>query len=57
MGISGWLLGKISSQGGGGVTVSGRVQEPWRCGTEGHGQWARWGEWGLGILDPASMIL
>ena len=27
-----------------GVTVLGGVQEPWRCGTEGHGQWA----WGVG---------
>jgi len=29
-----------AAQGGGGVTVPGGVQEPWRCGTEGHGQWA-----------------
>jgi len=24
---------------GGGVTVPGGVAEPWRCGTEGCGQW------------------
>lgn len=28
------------AQGGGKVTVPGGVQETWRCGTEGHGQWA-----------------
>ncbi len=32
-----------AAQGGGGVTVPGGVQEPWRCGTEGRGQWAWWG--------------
>ena len=52
-GGSGWILGKIlrkkdealaqAAQGGGGVTVPGGVQEPWRCGTEGRGLWARWG--------------
>ena len=31
------------AQGGGGVTVSGGVPEPCGCGTEGRGQWARWG--------------
>ena len=47
----GWILGNTSSQkewsdmgtaaqGGGGVTVPGGVPEPWRCGTEGCGQWA-----------------
>ena len=52
-GGSGWTLGSISSHkeqwrtgtaahGGGGVTVPGGVQEPWRCGTEGRGQWAWW---------------
>ena len=25
--------------GGGGVTIPGGVQEVWRCGTEGRGQW------------------
>ena len=25
--------------GSGGVTVPGGVQGPWRCGTEGRGQW------------------
>ena len=33
--------------GDGGVTVPGGVPEPWRCGTEERGQWARWG--GLGL--------
>ena len=37
----------------GGVTIPGDVQELWRCGTEGRGQWARWGGLGLdlGILE------
>ena len=50
-GSSGWILGKIilrksgnasaqAAQGGGGVTISGGVQEEWRCGTKEHGQWA-----------------
>jgi len=50
----GWILVKISSakelycvgtaaQGGGGVTIPGGVQEPWKCGTEEHGRWAWWG--------------
>ena len=43
---SGWISGNTSpkewsgsgtaAQGGGGVTIPGGVQEPWRCGTEGH---------------------
>ena len=33
------------------VTIPGGVQELWRCGTEGHGQWAWW-EWvGVGLDD------
>ena len=50
---SGWMLGKTSqkkhqelaqaAQGYDAVTVHGSVQEPWRCGTEGRGQWAQWG--------------
>ena len=39
-----------SAQGGGGVTVCGGVQEQWRCGTEGRGQWAWWG-W-AGMVTP-----
>jgi len=31
-----------AAQGGGGVTIPGGVQETWRCGTEGRGQWAWW---------------
>ena len=41
-----------SCPGSGGVTVPGGIKEPWRCGTEGHGQWA-WRGWagvGLGNL-------
>ena len=37
-----------AAQGNGGVFVPGGVQEPWRCGTWGHGQWA-WGG-GLGLI-------
>ena len=32
-----------SCPGSGGVTVPGGVQEPYRCDTEGCGQWAQWG--------------
>jgi len=41
-----------SCPGSGGVTVPGGVPEPWRCGTEGRGQWAWWDGLGLdlGIL-------
>jgi len=39
------------AQGGGGVTVPAGVQEPWRCGTEGCGQWAWWGWAGVGLGD------
>ena len=38
------------AHGGGGVTVPGAVPEPWGCGTEGRGQWARWGGLGLDWL-------
>ena len=35
---------------------SGGVQEPWRCDTEGHDQWARWVVVGLcdlrGLFQP-----
>ena len=59
-GSSGWRLGNISTpkeqccsgtaaQGGGGVTISGGVQGTWGCGTEGCGQWARWGGLGLDL--------
>jgi len=36
---SGEILAQ-AARGGGGVTVPGDVREPWRCGTEGRGQWA-----------------
>ena len=53
-GGAGWILGKISSQSSDVLTQLHREQwghRPWRCsvwkcGTEGRGQWARWG--GLG---------
>jgi len=70
---SGWMLGNVSSQKewwcsgtaaqrGGGVTVPRKVQEPWRCGTEGCGQWAWWGSAGVGLghlrgLSPTLMIV
>jgi len=40
-------------RGGGGITVPGGVQERWRCGTEGCGQWAWWDGLGLdlGMLE------
>ena len=38
-----------AARGGGGVTVPGGVPEPWGCGTEGRGQWARWDGLGLGL--------
>ena len=37
-----------SCPGSGGVTVPGGVQELWRCGTEGRGQWAWRGVAGVG---------
>ena len=63
------MLGKISSHKeqlaqaqlprNGGVTVRGGVPEPWRCGTEGRGQWVWWhgGEVGLGILEIFSKLI
>jgi len=56
------LLGKSSEvlaqavQGGGGLTASGGVQEPWRCGTERCGHWAWWG-WAGVELDHLSGLL
>ena len=46
----------------GGFTITGGVQEPWRCGTEGCGQWAWWGSAGVGLghlrgLSPTLMIV
>ena len=38
-----------SCPGGGGVTIPRDVQELWRCGTEGCGQWAWWDGLGLGL--------
>ena len=38
-----------SCPGGGGVTIPRGVQELWRCGTEGCGQWAWWDGLGLGL--------
>ena len=34
---------------GGGVTISRDAPEPWRCGSEGRQQRARWGGLGLGL--------
>ena len=40
-----------AAQGGGAVTIPGGVQETWRFGTEGCGQWAWWGWAGVGFDD------
>ena len=47
-----------SCPGSGGVTVPGSVEGTWRCGTEGHGQWAWWGWAGvdLGISEVFSNL-
>jgi len=59
-GSSGWILGKTSlnewwgtgsAQGGGGFPVPGGDPAPWRCGTEGCGQWAWWGWAGVGLFQ------
>ena len=39
-----------AAQGGVGVIIPGGVQEPWRCGTWGHGQWAWWDGLGLDLM-------
>ena len=56
-----WILGKLlresgAAQVGGRVTMPEGVPEPWRCGTEGCGQWVWWGglQLGLGILEVFS---
>jgi len=58
-----FLLRKKSAQalaqtahGGGAVTVPGGVQEPWRCGTEGRGQWAWCGWVGAGADDLSGIF-
>ena len=47
-----------AAQGGGRVTIPGGVPEPWRCGTEGHGQWVWWDGLGLdlGTLEIISNL-
>lgn len=65
-GGAGWTLGNKPSRtvilrghscpGGGGLTVPGGVWEPWRCGTEGSGQWAQWG-WVSSQLDGLKGLL
>lgn len=37
-------------QGSGRVTIPVGVQEMWRCGTEGHGQWAQYDGLGLDMM-------
>jgi len=55
-GGSDWIIGKLLRKSGDAVvqlpvTVPGGVREPWRCGTERHGQWTWW-EWvGLGDIS------
>ena len=46
----GWWCSGTAAQEGGRVTIAGGVQEPWRYGTEGRGQWAWWGGLGLDLL-------
>ena len=50
-----------AAQEGGGVNIPRGVQEPWRYGTEGHGQWAQWDGLGLNqvilVVFPTLMIL
>jgi len=51
-----WGCIGTAAQGGVGVTIHGGVQEQWRCGTEGPGQWA-WGVWvGAGDLRGLSNL-
>ena len=54
LGITSWKewlgTGRVAAQGSDGVTIPGGVQGPWRCGTGGHGQWARWGWVGFGLV-------
>ena len=38
------------------VTIPGGVQELWRCGTEGCGQWAWWGWVGIGLDDLSGLF-
>ena len=45
-----------SAQGGEGVAIPGGVPEMWRCGTEGRGQWARWGWAGVGLRDLSGLF-
>ena len=64
---SGWVLGRKffsrrvvrqwhSCPDCGRVTIPGGVQEPWRCCTEGHSQWA-WCEWaGIGLYDLTGLF-
>jgi len=48
------------AQGGGGVIIPGGIQEPWRCGTWGHGLVPtvgvkRW--WDMVILEVSSNLV
>jgi len=45
-----------AAQGGGGVTISGGVQEPWRCGTKTYGQWAWCGGSVFGLGDFCDLL-
>ena len=44
------------AQVGGEVTIPVGVPEPWRCGIEGHAQWARWGWAGVGLHDLSGLF-
>ena len=43
-----------SCPGSGGVSIPGGVEEPWRWGTEGRGQW--WGWVGAGLGDLRGLL-
>mgnify|MGYP001852925745 CR=1 FL=1 len=46
-----------AARGGGGVTVRGGVQEPWRCGTEGRGLVGSIGDgWTIGLGDVSDLF-
>jgi len=45
-----------ATQGGGGVTIPGGVEEPCGCGTEGRGQWAWGGRLMVELGDPRGLF-
>jgi len=45
-----------AAQAADGIIVLGGVQEPWRCGTEGRGWWARWEQAGVRVGDLSGIF-